>query len=70
MAPELLQGKFSKAADVFSLGISIMELACDLDLPKGGDGWHQLRNRQMPKGFMKGKLQLSWLETYWFLAYF
>ncbi|XP_064634588.1 membrane-associated tyrosine- and threonine-specific cdc2-inhibitory kinase-like [Lineus longissimus] len=54
MAPELLQGKFSKAADVFSLGISIMELACDLDLPKGGEGWHQLRNQQMPREFMKG----------------
>ncbi|XP_071851156.1 membrane-associated tyrosine- and threonine-specific cdc2-inhibitory kinase-like isoform X2 [Apostichopus japonicus] len=29
LAPELLEGKYSKAADVFSLGMTILELATD-----------------------------------------
>ena len=36
------------AADIFSLGITILELATDLDLPRSGDPWHQLRNGQIP----------------------
>ncbi|XP_070566515.1 membrane-associated tyrosine- and threonine-specific cdc2-inhibitory kinase-like [Ptychodera flava] len=51
LAPELLRGKFGKPADVFSLGISVLELACDLELPKGGDPWHQLRNGNIPSQF-------------------
>jgi membrane-associated tyrosine/threonine-specific cdc2-inhibitory kinase len=43
-----MQGKFTKAADIFSLGITILEIACDLDLPSGGEGWHQLRDGQIP----------------------
>ncbi len=44
MAPELLeQNHCSKAADVFSLGLTILELACDLELPGGGHLWHSLR---------------------------
>ncbi|XP_077978622.1 membrane-associated tyrosine- and threonine-specific cdc2-inhibitory kinase-like [Glandiceps talaboti] len=51
LAPELLQGKFGKPADVFSLGITILELACDLVLPRGGEPWHQLRNGNIPLEF-------------------
>ncbi|EDO29631.1 predicted protein [Nematostella vectensis] len=54
MAPELMQGSFTKAADIFSLGITLLEAACDLDLPKGGDTWHQLRNGQLPHIFTQG----------------
>ena len=37
MATEVLQDrKFTKAADIFALGVSILELAADLDLPKHG----------------------------------
>ncbi len=43
MAAEILEHKFTKAADVFSLGVTILELACDLDLPNGGRLWHRLR---------------------------
>ena len=28
--------------------MTILELATDLDLPRGGDPWHQLRNGQIP----------------------
>ncbi|KAJ8414202.1 hypothetical protein AAFF_G00050720 [Aldrovandia affinis] len=48
MAPELLRGEYSPAADVFSLGVSILELACNMEVPKGGDGWQQLRQGNLP----------------------
>nr|BAB69973.1 Myt1 [Patiria pectinifera] len=54
LAPELLQGKFGKHADVFSIGITILELACDLDLPQNGQLWHQLRNGDIPWDITKG----------------
>lgn len=44
-----MEGHFTKAADIFSLGITILELACDLDLPRGGDGWQKLRHGQIPE---------------------
>ena len=44
LAHEVLQDrKFTKAADIFALGVTILELAADLDLPKHGTLWHQLR---------------------------
>lgn len=45
LAPEVLNGHIyvSTAADVFSLGMTILELATDLDLPRGDAPWHQLR---------------------------
>lgn len=54
LAPELMAGTFGKPADVFSLGISILELASDLDLPRGGDLWHQLRSGALPEEFLLG----------------
>ena len=54
IADELLKGRFSTAADIFSLGISLLELACDLELSSGGEGWHSHRNGELPKDFVKG----------------
>ena len=45
LAPETMAAKFTKACDVFSLGVSLLELATDLDLPKSGQLWHDLRCR-------------------------
>ena len=39
-----------------SLGITLLELASDLDLPRGGHTWHQLRNGQLPDVFTQGSL--------------
>ncbi|XP_039620943.1 membrane-associated tyrosine- and threonine-specific cdc2-inhibitory kinase [Polypterus senegalus] len=54
MAPELLQGKFTPAADVFSLGMTILELACNIELPKGGDAWQQIRQGYLPPEITSG----------------
>lgn len=43
-----MQGIFTEAADIFSLGITTLELASDLDLPSGGDTWHLLRSGNVP----------------------
>ncbi|CAB1440084.1 unnamed protein product [Pleuronectes platessa] len=51
MAPELLRGKYGPAADVFSLGVSILELACNMEVPNGGEGWQQLRQGCLPSEF-------------------
>ena len=51
VAEELLKGRFSTAADTISLEFSLLELACDLELPSGGEGWHSLRNEELPQGF-------------------
>ncbi|KAM6897742.1 membrane-associated tyrosine- and threonine-specific cdc2-inhibitory kinase [Xenentodon cancila] len=54
MAPELLRGEYGPAADVFSLGISILELACNIEVPNGGEGWQQLRQGHLPSEFTNG----------------
>uniref|UniRef100_A0A915DBR9 non-specific serine/threonine protein kinase n=1 Tax=Ditylenchus dipsaci TaxID=166011 RepID=A0A915DBR9_9BILA len=45
LAKEVLNDKPTKAADIFSLGMTILELATDLDLPNNGVFWHELRER-------------------------
>uniref|UniRef100_A0A8C6S9F8 non-specific serine/threonine protein kinase n=1 Tax=Neogobius melanostomus TaxID=47308 RepID=A0A8C6S9F8_9GOBI len=54
MAPELLCGEYGPAADVFSLGVSILELACNIEVPNGGEGWQQLRQGCLPTEFTNG----------------
>ncbi|ETN62355.1 mitosis inhibitor protein kinase [Anopheles darlingi] len=46
IAPELMEGRYTKAADIFSLGLATLELACNLELPKDGRMWHRLRSTQ------------------------
>uniref|UniRef100_A0A182PQV1 Membrane-associated tyrosine- and threonine-specific cdc2-inhibitory kinase n=1 Tax=Anopheles epiroticus TaxID=199890 RepID=A0A182PQV1_9DIPT len=46
MAPELMEGTYTKAADIFSLGIATLELACNLELPPNGRMWQRLRSGQ------------------------
>ena len=56
IADEILKGRFSSAADIFSLGISLLELACDLELPTGGESWHMLRRGCLPRRFTEGTI--------------
>ncbi|XP_050068949.1 membrane-associated tyrosine- and threonine-specific cdc2-inhibitory kinase [Anopheles maculipalpis] len=46
MAPELMEGTYTKAADIFSLGIATLELASNLELPANGRLWQRLRSGQ------------------------
>nr|XP_039272803.1 membrane-associated tyrosine- and threonine-specific cdc2-inhibitory kinase-like [Styela clava] len=48
MAPELLNSVFSTKADVFSLGIAILELASNIELPRHGAPWRLLRLGYIP----------------------
>ena len=52
-APELLLDVFTSKADVFSIGITILELAGNLDLPNGGELWRALREKRIPRDKLK-----------------
>ncbi|KAJ2442059.1 mitosis inhibitor protein kinase swe1 [Coemansia sp. RSA 2440] len=43
MAPEVLRGEYAPAADVFSLGLMLLEIVADIVLPENGADWHKLR---------------------------
>ncbi|TIC01851.1 kinase-like protein [Wallemia mellicola] len=44
LAPEILRGNYSHAADIFSLGLIILEAACNIVLPGNGEPWQKLRS--------------------------
>lgn len=44
IAPELLQGRIDKPADVFALGLIIFEIASNKVLPNNGKSWQKLRS--------------------------
>jgi membrane-associated tyrosine/threonine-specific cdc2-inhibitory kinase len=48
LAPELMQGNCCLANDIYSLGISVLELACNLELPTNGFLWQELRSLILP----------------------
>ncbi|XP_055638031.1 membrane-associated tyrosine- and threonine-specific cdc2-inhibitory kinase [Toxorhynchites rutilus septentrionalis] len=48
IAPELMEGRYTKAVDIFSLGIAILELSCNLELPSNGPLWQNLRSGSLP----------------------
>lgn len=52
VAPEIMKGLFMKSNDIFSLGITIFELASNLDLPPNGVLWQNLRNNVFPDYIM------------------
>lgn len=45
-------------SSTFSLGVSILELACNIEVPNGGDGWQQLRQGCLPSEFTGGKIHV------------
>lgn len=52
LAPELMQGNYSLANDIFSLGITLLELASGLELPTNGELWQELRSLVLPEAAM------------------
>lgn len=43
IAPEILHGRFDKPADIFSLGMVMLEIAGNIVLPDNGTSWQRLR---------------------------
>lgn len=48
LAGEVLNRIYTLSCDIFSLGITMLELATDLVLPSNGPLWHQLRREPLP----------------------
>ncbi|KAH6697604.1 mitosis inhibitor protein kinase SWE1 [Plectosphaerella plurivora] len=44
IGPEILRGKFDKPADIFALGLIMIEMACNVVLPDNGPTWVALRS--------------------------
>lgn len=58
IGPEILLGQYDKPADIYSLGLIILEIACNADLPSNGSPWVALREvglKEMPS--------LTWTEA-------
>ena len=54
ISPELFYkniGTISHKTDIYSLGLSILELLIDDELPKNGPIWQEMRNREIPSNF-------------------
>lgn len=47
IGPEILQGQYDKPADIFSLGLIVLEIACNVFLPDNGPVWVALREGDM-----------------------
>ncbi|GIZ48373.1 hypothetical protein CKM354_001143600 [Cercospora kikuchii] len=43
IGPEVLSGRFDKPADIFSLGMIMLEIAGNIELPDNGASWQRLR---------------------------
>ncbi|KAL1493438.1 hypothetical protein ABEB36_011491 [Hypothenemus hampei] len=51
LALEVLDGVYTSACDIFGLGITILELATDIELPDHGILWRQIRQGLLPSCF-------------------
>ena len=47
IGPEILMGKYDKPADIFALGLIMLEIAGNVELPDNGVSWQKLRNGDM-----------------------
>jgi mitosis inhibitor protein kinase SWE1 len=47
IGPEILKGKYDKPADVFALGLIMLEIAGNVQLPDNGPTWQRLRSGDM-----------------------
>ena len=55
IGPEILLGQYDKPADVFALGLIMLEIAGNVQLPDNGPTWQRLRS-----GDMSDVPSLSW----------
>ncbi|SCV70050.1 BQ2448_1444 [Microbotryum intermedium] len=62
IAPEILAGRYGKAADMFSLGLVILEAAANVALPDNGPEWHRLRSNDL-SGVELAHLSMPMIEV-------
>ncbi|KAI9724906.1 MAG: hypothetical protein M1812_000182 [Candelaria pacifica] len=43
IGPEILKGQFDKPGDIFALGLIMLEIAANVELPENGVSWQKLR---------------------------
>ncbi|KAI9790311.1 MAG: hypothetical protein M1835_001071 [Candelina submexicana] len=43
IGPEILKGQFDKPGDIFALGLIMLEIAANVELPENGASWQKLR---------------------------
>ncbi|TFK54108.1 hypothetical protein OE88DRAFT_1805907 [Heliocybe sulcata] len=58
LAPEVLQGRYGKAADIFSLGMTLLETASNIVVPDQGESWHMLRQEDFRQVDMEDSPEL------------
>ncbi|KAI6183543.1 Membrane-associated tyrosine- and threonine-specific cdc2-inhibitory kinase-like protein [Aphelenchoides bicaudatus] len=51
LAREVLNSQITKEATIFSLGLSILQIATDLYLPSTGQRWHEIRDLNIDQRF-------------------
>lgn len=56
LAREVLNSQITKEATIFSLGLSILQIATDLYLPSTGQRWHEIRDLNIDQRFTARKL--------------
>lgn len=58
LAPEVLRGVYGKPADIFSLGITMLETAANIVLPDQGEAWQRLRQEDFEQVEWDGSREL------------
>lgn len=59
IAPELMEGNYCLSNDIFSLGITLLELASNVELPANGGLWQSLRTGLVPHEILNEMKSLS-----------
>ncbi|VDN18569.1 unnamed protein product [Gongylonema pulchrum] len=58
LAPEVLQYGADKPCDIFSLGMTMIDICTDLELPSNGELWHGFRRNNIDHQFTKDMPQM------------
>jgi mitosis inhibitor protein kinase SWE1 len=63
MAPEVLQGRYGLAADIFSLGMMMLEAYTNIIVPDQGESWQLLRQEDLSGALWQGSPELFTLVS-------
>merc|ERR1712093_738574 len=60
IGPEILMGHYDKPADIFALGLIILEIAGNVQLPDNGPTWTRLRSKETQLASLSKKATSTW----------